>query len=348
MKLVEKNVVYVVACILDGDTGEGFLALSLMKILSENFEVKVAHGKKNSLFNRHKFLRDRIQPIYVFFVCLIFRSLQRKVVLLNYIPVWNFMNGILTRFGVNIGPITGQVSKVGLEPSMREIFFRLHLQLAFIKLNKLLINKKITIWCATPSVYKSLKPSIPNCVFGFPYLNLIYETQIFNSLNSNKEYDIFIYSGPHPIKNNDYMLRFVEFYTKNSDAKVCIVGSNIEQKLPNVDCFDCISQDQFDTSLLNSKVYLSFSHEDAGIVTFKAMAWGLNILLPTNSGIGNEIKHIANSTFTDLDTFDDIALKINFLRENDRFAGDPISEFFRQSKMTSFRSSSIWLSQVEK
>lgn len=303
----ESKSIYVVCCDFSLNTGEGFLANSLIELVQTRFSVIVYNDKLVQVLRTRRLLLDRVLPLYLFVVCLALRLGRRRVVLLNYVPIWNFLNAILARCGVRLAPITGSVLVVPARASLMERFIRQYLQRVLITLSQWLLPRKQFFWCATPSVYLQLQHAgLQNLGFGFPYLN-----KIMPPPTMAKTFDLFIYSNAHPVKNHGSVRQFlVAPLTRNFN--ICYVGPLVETH-QNVSSFGSIPEEEFNKLLASSRVYLTFSFEDAGITGFKALAYDIPVLCPQSSGLAFSVQYDEAFCFADPYDVEDICNKSSYL-----------------------------------
>ncbi len=307
MTASKREMAYVVGCDISSETGEGFLANSLIELVQTRFDVTVYSDWFVQSFRSHQLLRDRVLPLYFFLVCMLLRLGRHRVVFLNYVPIWNFLNAILARCGVKLGPITGSVLVVPTRASLKERIIRLYLQRIFITLSEWLLPRRSFLWCATPSVFLRLQNSgLRNLGFGFPYLNKIESEPLMV-----KSYDLFIYSNRHPIKNHAAVLQFLASPLTRG-FKICYVGPTTKTQ-QNVSSFGPISEKEFNHLLASSRLYITLSFEDGGITGFKALAYGIPVLCPRSSGLAFAVQYGDSYCFKDPYNIEDIVNRASFL-----------------------------------
>jgi len=301
------NKAYVVSCDLSPETGEGFLANSLINLVRTRFAVSVYDDGIVRALRSRVLLRDRVLPLYLCLVCLALRLGGHKVVLLNYVPIWNVLNAILASCGVRLGPITGSALIVPARAGFRDRFIRLHLQRVLIGLSAWVLPRKNFFWCATPSVYEELHSAgLRDLSFGFPFLGKIGPAPM-----TPKSFDLFVYSNTHPLKNHEAVLQFLA-NASTRDFKICFIGV-ATRNYTNVSAFSGVSEDEFNQLLARSRLYLTFSFEDAGITGFKALAYGIPLLCPRKSGLAFGINYEEPYCFADPYNSEDITSRALYL-----------------------------------
>ena len=303
----KRKTAYVVGCDLSPETGEGFLALSLIELMRSSLNVTIYNDRFIQILRSFALLRDRVLPLYLFAVCLTLRLLGCRVVLLNYVPIWNFLNAFLALCGVRLAPITGSVLVTPARASFGERIKRLYLQRVLIKIFERLLPQRTFFWCATPSVFIRLQNAgLRNLCFGFPYLN-----KIEPAPKMTKTFDLFIYSNAHPVKNHNAVIRFLSSQL-TSGLKICYVGPALKTH-QNVTSFSSVIEQDFNQLLARSRLYLTFSFEDAGITGFKALAYGIPVLCPKISGLAFAVQYNVSYCFVDPYNIDEIISKSIFL-----------------------------------
>ena len=333
--------IFAIGCDISPKTGEGFLAQSLIDLMRTRFSVAIYTDWVINLARKNILLRDRVLPIYISFVCLFLRIRQRKVVLLNYVPIWNFLNAVLARCGVRLAPMTGSALLVPARASMSERVKRKYIQKLFIMLTKHLLPARTLLWCATPSVFIELqRAGLENLCFGFPYLNKIQSISPVEPV-----YDIFIYSGTHPVKNHEATRRFIT-HSMVRRFKICYVGPAIGVDYSHVHSYHQIPEEEFNQLLATSRLYVTFSYEDAGITGFKALAYGINVLCPLTSGLAFALEYDKSSCYLDPYDVDEIYSRVVDLLGNPRASRKDLTDTFHRLKEKSNTASAIWLASL--
>lgn len=333
--------IHAIACDLSPETGEGFLALSLIDLMRTRFDVKIYTDCVVRRLRSNPLLRDRVLPIYLFCVCLVLRIRRHKVALLNYVPIWNFLNAFLARCGVRLAPMTGSALIVPARASIGERLKRKYFQKLFIMATERLLPVRTLLWCATPSVYLELqRAGLRNLYFGFPYLNKIQPVAPVVPV-----YDIFIYSGTHPIKNHEAVRQFLA-HPIARQFKICYVGPTTGENCLGVDFYRAIPEDEFNLLLAKSRLYVTFSYEDAGITGFKALSYGIPVLCPRTSGLAYAIEYDESYCYPDPYDTMEILNRIVYLLSNPQAACRDLTQTYHQLKEKSRISSATWLSSL--
>jgi glycosyltransferase involved in cell wall biosynthesis len=274
--------IVVFVCDISQNSGEGFLAHAVIAKLSEqdDVQIRIYNDQIIDWLRLYEFSRDRLLPIYLTFVIALHLLIHKHCLLLNYTPAWNFLNAVLTRFGLRLGPITGSVGVIPALAGKRQQLIRGALQNLMVRMAICLLPPNRFQWAATPTVYAVLVASGKFPVkFGFPFVPYVKAIPTID-----KMYDFFFYSTTHPIKNHAATLLLVERLSKLG-YRLCCVGDGFFDLDARLIAYDWLSENEFNMMLGASRVFVSTSFEDAGITALKALASGLPILCPQTSGM---------------------------------------------------------------
>ncbi len=277
----------VVACDLGGLTGEASLAQSLIDGLTRSgFVLNVySPNDKNRIFKAAIFKR-RFVHLYGFFVALfltVFSS--RKTVYLNYTPLWNPLVALLCRFGVTLGPITGSIGILPVEPTFGDRFLRGVFQRVLVWISLRVLPRDRYYWAATPSVFRAMESDgYKNLNFGFPfYLNVEGSLELTASVRGHhdRNVDFFIYSKKHPLKNWDATCRIAENLCELGHSVAFVGCVDFEHtKLFNL---NQVGVGHFAKLIAGAECFLSLTSEDAGIACMTADYYQKPIIYLENS-----------------------------------------------------------------
>ena len=120
------------SCEFDKNTGEGQLARKFIRSNFKDKRVKIITPKFNFLFSKYMY------QIYGIFVLWYYYFLGKKLIYLNYLPLWNFIIFLLSPPNTIFGPITGsiQINKIkNIKSIFRLFFFPLFYKISLIILN---------------------------------------------------------------------------------------------------------------------------------------------------------------------------------------------------------------------
>ena len=225
-----QNLLYAWSCDFNSDTGEGILSQNFCKTLStrckvliklhspkftaqiQNSKIKV---KKNSYSIKNYKILHYLYP-FLGITYLWFRFLSgKKVMYLNYLPLWNFLIFFFLPPNTVLGPITGgSIIKKNETNFLRKYIFPKFYIISLFILN--IRQKKILF--STNLLKKFLNKELLKKSFFLFCLNLLDEEKIIKVKNSFN-YDILFYYNRHPLKFN---LRMIDLINELSNYKIKI------------------------------------------------------------------------------------------------------------------------------
>jgi hypothetical protein len=283
-----QDTLIILACDLSNDTGEGRLACSLLDAFSSkqlNFTVYKDFITKTLSKNAHA--RDRFLPIYLVIIAIILSVKRKKVVYLNYCPIWNPSIFLLTNIGVLLGPITGSHGLVPEKKQTISSLLRKRLLPLLSYLSVKVCDNLQTYWTATPTVSSYLNKHRIRNDCGRPFLmDHSFRSDTLSLLSV--KYDIFIYATKHPMKNYNELMEMVSKKIDNN-LKICWVGQCKLQQT-NIENHSKVSSQKFFELLSQSSTYLTLSYEDAGIAAFQAINLRKPLLFPIESPLSLNFK----------------------------------------------------------
>ncbi len=204
------------------NTGEGQLARKYINTYFKGKKIKIISPQISF------FLSDYIFQIYGIFVLWYYYFLGKKIIYINYLPLWNFLIFLLSPPNTVFGPITGsiQINKIQNIKSifrffMIPLFYKISLLILNLRARKIIFGTNILIKFLNKKILKKSK------------LNFILENFKFkNSSKKKREYDLIVYYRNHENKFFSHHTRFINSQIKNR-KKVIIVGDklNIEGAL---------------------------------------------------------------------------------------------------------------------
>ena len=197
---MKNEISYIWASDFSKNTGEGILGrLFVNKLIINNkkFSKKkiiLLHGSKNKKTFYHKY----VNPFKgVFFLQ---SHKKKKIIFLNYLPLWNFLVFLLLPKKTILGPITGGIYKgkiKNVSDMIRKYLFptmyRISLYIIFKKFSNIIFSTSIL------KKYVSKQNKIKS-TFNFIFQN-------FNTRKSirseKKNIDLVVYNRNHDTKKND-------------------------------------------------------------------------------------------------------------------------------------------------
>ena len=197
-------------------TGEGKLARMFVVHLKKNYKLnQIKTTKKNKLLN-HKY----INPFVGVFYCWKFFLNKKKIVYVNYLPLWNPLIFMLLPPSTIIGPITG--GALFNKNNLFNYFLRKNLFPILYKVSEFFLNLRTNhIFFSTDLLKKYLtKKTIKKSQFNFVLTNLIINKKF------KKKLDFLIYYSKHKNKEKLFPYNFVKQLIKLG-FKVSVIGDNL-------------------------------------------------------------------------------------------------------------------------
>ena len=210
-------------------TGEGILANKFINILYRNnkfknaliksFESEFAYSKKNIIKSvpiKNNFIHKYIAPFYgVYF--LLKHASRKKIIYVNYLPLWNFFIFLLLPKKTILGPITGgsyDGPTLNINLFIRKyifpIFYRISLRIIYKKYNNFFFSTEL---CKKYVDKKFYKKTLFNFIFIF-----------FKRTNKKKKikFDIIFYNRNHPLKKTKSLYRIL--VNLKNQFSICVFG----------------------------------------------------------------------------------------------------------------------------
>jgi hypothetical protein len=265
---------YCWACDFSNRTGEGNLArLFIKKSYLQNYQIFTTSNIK---FLKYKYLSPLIGILFCWYLFI----KRKKVVYLNYLPLWNCLLFVFLPPKTILGPITGGAYYKN-KSFLRKFIFPLAYKISEFFLN--LRNTKIYFSTELLKKYlylSTIKKSNFNFVFNY------YKKKI----TQKKDIDFLIYYRIHKNKESFFPYNFIK--------KLILLNFNIH-----------IIGDRFNNPLVINHGYLNnISVNKLLSRTFYSMASGENIYsLFTIECINNKVKILVDNLKKD---------KINFFKKN--------------------------------
>ena len=235
---------------LNENTGEGILGRIFIKKLflkynKESFDIITPNQKfkfKGSFVNvinnnQNNFFHKYFIPIIG---ALRLRSLKnkKKIIFVNYLPLWNFLIFLILPKKTILGPITG--SKIVKDKNYINKLVRKYLFPLLFNLSIILINKKFKKVIFSTNLLKKDFYKIKGKVLSNFVLNSFKNINIYNKKKIDKKYDLIFYNRNHENKFNKNLVKIIDTLSKSK--KICIVGDKFYSLSKNIFNFGYISR----------------------------------------------------------------------------------------------------------
>lgn len=211
--------------------------------------------------------------------------------ILNFIPLWNFLFFLVVPKNVELGPVTGGgvicLKHLGGSKSQRlrsHIARNYAIPFLYSLSTAIIYARALKIKPATPGVAKALgiKEPTPRIieVDARPF-HVPQKTTVPIKLQT----DLLCYVGDHPLKNTSLTIELINQLAK-ADIRISVIGALGREYTLDEDIthYIEISHDAVFGLLRNTKAVLSLSLEQAGFFTYEAAALGRRVLCLPESG----------------------------------------------------------------
>lgn len=200
------------------DTGEGKLAHKFIKYYFKKKNVKIIYPKSKFFFDKYIF------PFYGLLVLWYNFFKGKRLVYVNYLPLWNFIIFLLSPPNTIFGPITGSIQINGIKSFKSLIRFYLFPVFYKFSLNILRFRSKKIIF-STNILLKYLDKRI----LKKSQLNFVLKGLKLNKKKCSKVYDFIIYFRKHENKFFTHHKKFI-FKELKKGKKILVVGDKINIK----------------------------------------------------------------------------------------------------------------------
>lgn len=299
-KLKEKSNVICWATDFSNFRGEGVLARSFIKNYSKEKKInvfvrsyrsfffinngKIEVEKKCDLLNLnifHKYILPFVGLIYLWI------NIKKKIIFINYVPLWNFLIFLFSPKKIKFGPITG--GTISNEKNFILNFIRKNIFCFFYKISVNIIRiKKYKVVFSTDLLLKYTK-NLPNKKYS--YAITIYQKR----KKIKKTIDYLFYYRKHSNKDNTNLKLFINNMIKNK-KKIYVVGDKLNFRgLKNL---GNIQRQKFLTYL--DKTKYSFSSNENYYSLFVLDSIASNVKIIVNMKFKNKLSkyfHLNNFIF---------------------------------------------------
>jgi len=268
-------------------SGEGILA---RKFLDQFLFYKKKHLTQVKTFNKKIFIKKRIiyknvkysnnffhRYICIFFGAfyLLFNYKKKRLVYVNYLPLWNFLLFLILPKKTILGPITGGIynGKVaGINSFIRKYIFPL-----FCKLSVIIINRKFNnIIFSTrllESYYKKINNNKTNLLYDFIFIFLK-----IKKIKKIKKYDLIFYNRNHFTKKSKNFSTLINILSKK--FTIAVVGDYYKNN--EIINFGRVSRKKIYSLLLKSKFAFNGAENIFSLFAIDAINCGAKVFYNAN------------------------------------------------------------------
>ena len=287
---MRKKNIFAWACDFSSFRGEGILARNFAKDLSNikkvNIFVKtpdntylVSSGviKKNKKYEKKiinfNLIENYYWPIIGILYLLIKYFKSKKILYLNFMPLWNFLLFYFLPPKTLIGPITGFLPKKKIENFSGLI--RIILVPFFYRLSMLIIFIRFKILLFSTDLLKNLFLQKDHFKLNFNYL-------LFSSLKKkrkivkNKKIDLLIYNRNYSVKEHFKLNNLIKYLLKKG-YKVSCVGDRIVN-IKGLKNYGIVSREKVKKLLKITNLIISSPENPYSLFTIDAINMGTKVL----------------------------------------------------------------------
>ena len=265
---------YCWACDFSNRTGEGNLArLFIKKSYLQNYQIFTTSNIK---FLKYKYLSPLIGILFCWYLFM----KRKKVVYLNYLPLWNCFLFMFLPPGTILGPITG-----GAYFERKQYFIRKFIFPILYKISELfLLTRNNEIYFSTELLKNYLfKYTIKKSQFNYIF-NFYSKTK-----KKKKNIDFVIYYRKHVNKESSYSYNFIEKLI-SLKFKIHIVGDHFFNKF--VINHGYISNKKI--NLLLSRTFFSISSNENFYTLFNMECFKHNVVVIIDKTKKKYIRYFKN------------------------------------------------------
>ena len=282
------RMIYAWSCDFNSNTGEGILSrhfcelfskkenliikLKSPNIFAEIYDGKIFIKKKNKIFFNSK-LMHYIHPFIGIFYLWINYFYGKKLIYLNYLPLWNFFIFLLLPPKTILGPITGG-SRIQKKNFIRQNLFPIFYKISLFILN--LRQKKIIF--STDLLKKFINKKIKKkCSFLF-CLNFLEENKKIK-FKKLKKFEVLFYYNNHPNKFNTQIIQLINKLVVYN-IKIACIGERFPNK--KVIYLGKVSRQKSWQIMKNSKMAFISSENYLSLFVLDCIACNLKLFVNSN------------------------------------------------------------------
>ncbi len=271
------------SCEYHQNTGEGKLARKFLNTYYSGKNVRVISPKFNF------FLSEYLYQVFGIFVLWYYYFIGKKLIYINYVPLWNFLIFLLSPPNTIFGPITGsiQINKIkNIKSAFRffiiPLFYKISLSILNLRTKKLVFSTNILIKFLNKNILKKSE-------LNFILTNLKFKK---TRKKNKKKYDLIVYYRNHENKFFSHHKILIKSQIKIG-KKVLIIGDklNINGALE----LGRVSKNKVINLINNSKYALS--GDDNLLSFFNLECLQNNVKIIFNYKLKFQIKKISKQLF---------------------------------------------------
>jgi hypothetical protein len=261
-----KKKIFIWACDIRNNSGEGILANYFVKFIYKNKKNKI---KIKTSEHKDNFYHKYITPLLGIFYCWLFFIKKYRVCYINYLPFWNIFLFILLPPRTILGPITGGANINN--NNKLNIFLRLYIFHALYKVSEIFINlrnKKILFSTELLKKYLSTH-TINKSIFNFNFICIKFHKM------KKKNIDLVIYYRKHHNKSEEEIFKILNAI-KYKNYKIIIIGDYLN--LAYVKNIGFISFKRVNNILSKAKFSIISSENRHSLFTLNCLSQNVQIL----------------------------------------------------------------------
>jgi len=204
---------------------------------------------------------------------LLFNYKKKRLVYVNYLPLWNFLLFLILPKKTILGPITGGIynGKVkGINSFIRKYIFPLFCKISLIVINRK-FNNIIFSTRLLESYYKKINNNRTNILYDFIFIFL--KKKKIKKIKKIKKYDVIFYNRNHFTKKSKNFSTLINILSKK--FTICVVGDYYKNnKIIN---FGRVSRKKIHSLLLESKFAFNGAENISSLFAIDAINCGVKV-----------------------------------------------------------------------
>lgn len=295
-----KNSLLALVCDIDRANGESALAQTFLKIVTmenDHTSISVLSYTNHKNFFWRNCLGDYARYLWLWKSLFVARWIDRsqRLLVINYLPIWNFITFVLVPKEAWIAPLTGSI--LFLEPLIvdRSLKNRLFLRLRWLLIRGLseasraiICLRGLRVVGATPSVGKFLgfrNTTLPAIWLSSDVFEYLEKMPKGNMSRSEPSIKFVVYTNSHPLKNNDLLFDCLHHIDSLGIVGALIAPEQFRSKLfANIKRYSNVSKHEMFDIIGSAEFAIQLSFEEAGLFAYEASCLGLKVIGFENTG----------------------------------------------------------------